>query len=237
MMFWTARVRFPPPPIDNIKLYDMKEMTEITCAYCGKKSLKPLKEIERQKRKGQKLFFCSLSCVAKYKNSDKKKPVVKKICPVCGKEFETSTRKKLNKTYCSRSCASKGSVTDYRRLKAKETGQKLQQAFQGNVAKVKDMMLKREKEKYSLLKEYLCSNLISHDFEFILEDKLYDLALTERKILIEFDGKDHQIKKGGCFENDRVKDQIALNNGWRIERVQVESGELIPVSKIQEFLN
>ena len=216
----------------------MKEMIEITCAYCGKKSLKPAKEIERQKRKGRKKFFCDLSCTAKYKNLDKKKPVVKKVCPVCGKEFETSTRKKLNRTYCSRSCASKGSVTDYRRSKAREVGRELQKKYpSGSVEQIKKIMVSREKRKYAKIEEYLRKENIKHEFEFILGNKLYDLALIDLNILIEFDGKDHQLKKGECFENDRLKDQIATKNGWAIKRVQVLNNEIIPVDKVKECLN
>lgn len=38
---------------------------DIVCNYCGKKSTKKLAEINRQKKKGRKAFYCNLGCAGK----------------------------------------------------------------------------------------------------------------------------------------------------------------------------
>jgi hypothetical protein len=43
----------------------MITMTNIVCAYCGKKSAKRSTEINRQKKKGRKIFYCDRICAGK----------------------------------------------------------------------------------------------------------------------------------------------------------------------------
>ena len=214
----------------------MTNTIKITCAYCGATVKKSAKEIQRQQKKGRLHFYCNLSCAAKHKNEAKKKPEVTKICPICGKEFVTSTRNKRNKTFCSRSCASKGSVTEYRRNRAIEIGKHLSEKYTADVRTVKRMMEKREKYKYSEIETFLQNNNIKYDFEFVLENKLYDLALIDKRVLIEFDGKDHECSKGECFENDKIKDTIALQNNWTLKRIKVKSSEIISCETIKDII-
>lgn len=77
--------------------------TEITCAYCGEKSLKRTAEINRIKRSGRTVFYCNNQCASK-DIQGKKFPRVKKACPTCGSEFESSNAKQALK-FCSQKCA------------------------------------------------------------------------------------------------------------------------------------
>lgn len=43
----------------------MKKTISIICDYCGIESTKNAKEIERQKRKGREIFYCSRNCAGK----------------------------------------------------------------------------------------------------------------------------------------------------------------------------
>ena len=79
-------------------------MTEITCNKCGKKCFKPTKEINRQIKKGKKVFYCSISCATVVSKTTTKK--VKSLCSFCNKEFETTTHKKHRKC-CSKLCVNR----------------------------------------------------------------------------------------------------------------------------------
>lgn len=211
----------------------MKE-TELICSYCGKKFNKDIKEYNRQVKKGRKEFFCSLSCGAKWHNKNKIKPSVEKICPVCGAHFITSTKERYNNTFCSRSCASKGSVTEYRRAKAKESGKMLALNYRGDINSIRALMLKREYFKYKNIDEYLTTNNISHEFEYIIENKLYDLAFLDKRLIIEFDGDDHKYTESAT--NDEIKESIAKKNGWTLVRINVKNNTVIPIDTILEFI-
>ena len=76
-----------------------------------------------------------------------------------------------------------------------------------------------------LLNNYKDENLIREFSEKWTENKKYDYCFPDWKILIELDGPHHFIKvnNGKCplktQKNDRVKDSIAINNGYSIIRV------------------
>lgn len=215
----------------------MKKEIEITCALCGKKVNKPLSEIKRQQKRGRTNFFCCLSCAAKWHNKNKVKPIVKKVCPVCGKEFTTSTAVKKDKTFCSRGCASKGSVTEYRRNKARLVGIALAKKYPLDIHALKRFMESREGHKYANLKEYFESKLVPYEFEFILENKLFDLALPSINTLVEFDGAEHRCHSGECYENDIIKNQLAEKHNWKLVRIPVQSNKVIPVECIKSLLD
>lgn len=211
----------------------MAKEIEITCAWCGKKVHKPLNEINRQRRKGRTNFFCSKSCAAKWHNKTHNTlPIIKKICSVCGKEFETSTAVKKSRTFCSPSCASKGSMTKTRIAACKKGGDFLKKYYPGDVKSAKKLLEKRELNKYEEIREFLDNHCISYEFEYLLEDKLYDLALPDKNILIEFDGAGHGHHSGVYHDNDKLKDQIAKYSGWQLYRIKVQSNSVIPVESI-----
>lgn len=62
--------------------------TKIICATCGKEAIKRATEIERQKKKGKKLFYCDLSCAGKA-NCIHLKPYQEQIKKYAGKKYWT----------------------------------------------------------------------------------------------------------------------------------------------------
>jgi very-short-patch-repair endonuclease len=88
----------------------------------------------------------------------------------------------------------------------------------------------REGWKYNLLKQHLESNNIAHEFEFIIENSIYDLVLFDLKIVIEFDGPYH------AFIDDDPKTQLAINNGWTIHRVKTGTSEELQIDLIKHLI-
>jgi len=207
------------------------------CAWCGKDFVLRNAEYNRAIKMGRHYFFCSLSCVARYRNISnpcRRRPVIK-TCPVCNKEFGAMTGSK-SATFCSRSCASRGSITGKRRRTAKRVG--LANARNMNTAEAKAASLRsREWWKYNDLAIVLGAIGESHTFEFPIkvDEHIYyvfDLALHSRKILVEFDGEYHRYSK----EQDTQKDKIAQEQGWRVLRVLVPGGHPIPMKVIKNIL-
>lgn len=207
----------------------------LICPTCGKEFAKDLAEIKRQrKRKGLEVnFYCSAKCSGIAVGNRARKPTVIKTCPVCGKEFESTTKAK-SATFCSRSCASKGSVNEARR----EAGRKAAAAnFTYDLSQIQYALLTRDGWKYVKLDKYLNSINEPHEFEYILgkyheHARIYDLALTERKILIEFDEPHHRYTE----DDDGLKDEHARKYGFEVKRIQIDTHTVIDPSCIYEFL-
>ena len=90
----------------------------------------------------------------------------------------------------------------------------------------------RERDKYKEIEKYLVSANILHEFEFRLEEKgalrIYDLALLNHNVFIEFDGKYHRCK--AQRQDDIFKDTFAKKQGWSVYRIETD-GE-IPKEKV-----
>jgi very-short-patch-repair endonuclease len=87
-----------------------------------------------------------------------------------------------------------------------------------NLISTAETLKLREAWKYVLLKEVLVKKGIRHEFEFELGEKCFDLALPDRKILVEFDGPDHKHRKQAV--EDLKKDKLAEAKGFRVLRVE-----------------
>lgn len=128
------------------------------------------------------------------------------------------------------SCASKGSVTDKRRNCARKISLKSKK----NLISVSQTLKRREAWKYVKLKKLLTFLEEPYEFEKEIGKYVFDLALIERKILIEFDGDDHstpfQKKK------DRIRDKFAKKKGWKVKRVSVKANLIIPVEILYDIL-
>jgi very-short-patch-repair endonuclease len=206
---------------------------ELNCAWCGKVFFILVKEYHRQIRKGREVFFCGLSCAASFRNETVGAKIlpVNKECPVCHRVFQSDTSSKAA-TFCSRSCASKGSVTEYRRQKAREMG--LQNQGILTIDMTAASLRTREAWKYAALEEYLTNIGEPFQFEYPIDDAIFDLALTRRKMLVEFDSDYHE--SSSQQERDLEKDETARTNGWTLERVRVARNMPIHPSVIRDVL-
>jgi len=202
----------------------------ITCSWC-KREFNILEiEYRRQNKKGRNKFFCCRSCASKYKGELFRCKEVTKICPVCDNEFQSSTSKKAS-TFCSRVCASKGSVTDFRRQRARETGHKNKNNLQYSPQEIANTLRNREWWKYEKLYSYLTTLNIPHQFEYPIDNNIHDLALINKKIIIEFDGREHGSKE--YLSNDSQRDKKAQDQGWIVYRINVSSAEVIDPALIK----
>lgn len=201
--------------------------TIITCHWCKKQVDRPTNEVNRQLRNGATRFFCSGSCARKYGNSlrDDLRINVTKICPHCKNSFDTMTGCK-EPTYCSRKCASAASVTPTRREAARRNNNlshSLEQSANG--------LRTREMWKYENLQHYLTQNGIVHQFEYCVGTGIYDLAIFEKHLLIEFDGPYHQQRLQR--QKDAAKDTQAIELGWCVVRIPVEQEYVFPPAILQ----
>jgi very-short-patch-repair endonuclease len=62
---------------------------------------------------------------------------------------------------------------------------------------------------------------------------IFDLALPERKVLVEFDGPNHV---GVESQRDEEKDTIAKSEGWQLTRIAVPPNTVIPPSVLRTVL-
>ena len=157
-------------------------LVEISCAFCREKVDKPAGEVKRSRKRSRPLF-CSRSCSAKAANAPRKAVEITKACPTCGKTFRSSTHAKAA-TYCSRSCASKGSMSESRRAAQRAGGKKAA----GNLLPLAEVLKRREAWKYVDLQEVLISSRRAFEFEYAVGGYVFDLALLDEKVLVEFDG-------------------------------------------------
>lgn len=190
----------------------------VSCWRCGAEVFKESGEVNRARRLGRNLF-CSLSCVAQYANGPRQSRTLAMACPTCGVTFETSTHNKA-KRHCSRSCASKGSMTEGRRAAQRAAGLEHAKNLMASTAEV---LKRREAWKYAPLEEALRDR--PHEFEYQLGKYVFDLALFDTNVLVEFDGPYHDWTKQR--EVDRDKERVAAQHGFTIERRRVQQAAVI----------
>jgi very-short-patch-repair endonuclease len=199
------------------------EFTSMSCWWCEKEFQLRTSEYNRWIKKGRNFFFCGRSCTAYYRNSKKENTVVLiiKTCPYCKNEFQSSTAKKSS-TFCSRRCASAGSVTEYRRMIAK-------QSTGGNftINQIAAGLRVRESWKYEQIKQELLNKHETFEFEYVLPggNYIYDLALLDKKIFVEFDSPYH--KEAKSKERDIKKDIYAEKFGWKVIRIKTKFNTVI----------
>jgi very-short-patch-repair endonuclease len=196
--------------------------TEENCAECGGKFKIPTKEWKRRTNKGITRFFCSLSHSAIYFNRSRQKPVVKiiKKCEYCGANFEIELGGHESR-FCCRSHASFGSVTEARRAASRLSGKIYGQINKINfIGMLPKAMKKREAFKYELLKQFLESEGIIHEFEFGIGSRSFDLCVPSKMLLIEFDGAEHRSEKG--LADDAKKDRLATSKGFKVIHLAIE---------------
>lgn len=203
----------------------MQKKEEITCRHCGKTALKRKSELNRWRKKGRDYFFCCGKCSAQWISQQRPdlRRDISKTCPVCGSSFATISGSR-EATFCSRSCASAGSVSEYRIQRAIESGAvNLIQSGEIRAAALRS----RESWKYVAVQNDLIKNHVRHQFEYSLPGSrnIFDLALFDSKLLVEFDGPDH--KDISQIKRDRQRDATAAASGWFVIRISVNANEQI----------
>ena len=201
------------------------QKVKIFCNYCGNEVFKEPKEINRQlKKNANAKFYCNNTC----SGLDKGKYIIKQ-CPVCNNYFECKiSNKRTNKTFCSRECASAGSITKARIEAGRKVG--LLHNASNSLDLTASSLRSRESWKYKKIKQYLIDNKINYQFEYVIEKFIYDLALIDLKILIEFDGPYHE------WLDDNNKDILALSYNWKIIRIKTEPNTEIEIDKLVRIL-
>jgi very-short-patch-repair endonuclease len=197
---------------------DLKKV-EIQCDGCGAKVLKSASEFNRSKRLGRKMF-CSLSCTALTMNAPRKSKEIIMVCPGCGKTFITTTHNKA-KRHCSRSCASSSSMSEERRS-SQRLGGILQK---GNLLTASETLKRREKWKYSAIRDVLVNNNRKFELEYKIEEYVFDLALLDVRILVEFDGPYHFCETQKKL--DQEKELTAKKYGFSVVRRKVIAAKII----------
>lgn len=193
-------------------------LVEIICVGCGKTVQKPVGEVIRSRKLGRRLF-CSCSCAATTGNLSKRSVEVVKTCPVCGVSFKSSTGRRA-KSFCSRSCASKGSMNEDRREAQRQAGREKIQ----NLLSPAETLRLRESWKYTALREVLSENGRDFEFEYELGEYVFDLALLDTRVVVEFDGDYH---RGQQIQVDDLKDRAAMDAGFTVVRRAVEVASVI----------
>lgn len=200
----------------------MPNLIEIQCEICGDTVKRLQGEVNRSRRLGRRLF-CSRSCSAEASNIPRRSKEFVTTCPFCGDDFVTSTLNRA-KTFCSRSCASKGSLTEKSMKARRESGFKSRK----NLLSAVECLRLREGWKYAALREHLGDRL--YQFEFEIKECVFDLALLDVQVLVEFDGKYHGSAKQRVRDAD--KDKVAAEAGFKVVRRRVEQSTVISPATI-----
>ena len=226
----------------------MPNMIQLICATCGKPFERYRSEYNAMQRvKPGCKVFCSRRCSALASPRSQvrtEKGEVERICIVCGKVFIAKYRKSAeNKSkwvtegtyFCSRGCASRGSVTNYRRQRARETGLATlgSKPYQEVLKDARNCLLKREGYRYKDAEQYLIDHNIPYEFEYIIEDRIFDLYLPSINTIVEFDEPCHTGVESDAI--DLLKDEIAKNHGMKIVRIRIQTKEIISTTLIESL--
>jgi very-short-patch-repair endonuclease len=204
--------------------------TVVVCEFCGKQVTKDAKEVTRSLKLGRK-FFCNNSCGAKFGNKKRHSyGTVERLCALCGKAFTTTENPRKMGSFCSRSCASKAStsLTEKRIEAARASGR----ANQGNLWKPAQTLKAREMWKYVELEKAL--ELVPHEFEYALGNYVFDLALFDVSILVEFDGRYHNFVPQQTV--DAEKEALANSLGFSVVHVKTDDTMVIPHTALSTLL-
>lgn len=85
------------------------------------------------------------------------------------------------KRFCCRSCASKGSVNEKRRQAGKQAAKNNFTPETYGIKNIQNLLRLREAWKYEDIKKYLDNLNVNYEFEYIIENYIYDLALIDKK--------------------------------------------------------
>lgn len=144
-------------------------------------------------------------------------------CKSCGvssakpaKEIARQRRNGRQSFYCSRGCAAGHTNVAYRPLAERPFTIKDQ-------AKI---AMRREGWKYAKLEAYLKRKGAKFCFEKPIGKYVCDLVLPTHKIVVEFDGDDHQ--RNDTREADAKRDRYLVGKGYQVVRIPVPTNTVIP---------
>ena len=83
------------------------------------------------------------------------------------------------------------------------------------------------------LKEVLEKAKIKHVFEYRIGRYIFDLALLDLKIVVEFDGRYHRCTTQQ--KSDRKKDEVAKGKGFIVVRREVQTASVIHPDTIRDL--
>lgn len=161
-------------------------------------------------------------------------------CANCGsvflkenKELNRRLRAGVEEFYCSLSC---GAYASNSRPEKQESNRESARRMCAKVNKNPHLVAKAHRHsqgwKYEELHALLVEKGVVHKFEYPLIDangtiRLYDLALRDCRTLVEFDGPHHRTDSEYRNSVDALKDELAVSNGWKIVRIDVEPNAII----------
>ena len=93
----------------------------------------------------------------------------------------------------------------------------------------------REAWKYENIRNVLNSLNISHEFEYRLKGGyIYDLALFDKKVFVEFDARYHDQEKQQSIDDE--KDKFAQCYGWSVVRIKTPTNCVIDAASVENIL-
>jgi very-short-patch-repair endonuclease len=169
--------------------------------------------------------FCSVKCVNENKigkplQGKKTRHNFKFTCKECGViKHNQQLNRILNAKFCSHTCR----AINY---------------LKSNTTKTKPE---------SLFENILQKNNISYEYQYRLENKIYDFYIPRKKLLIEIDGifwhaKDYHERlvefeelrytQQHVVRNDEIKTRIAIDNGFKLIRIWETDVETFNISEL-----
>lgn len=106
-------------------------------------------------------------------------------------------------------------------------------ATRQNLQTAAETLKQREAWKYVALKKALLKKGREFEFEYQIKNFIFDLALLDSKILIEFDGQDHKSKQQQSI--DSKKRETAETAGFHVVHRNIQPMTIIDPSIITEI--
>lgn len=102
-----------------------------------------------------------------------------------------------------------------------------------NLITATDTLRRREAWKYEEVKAFLLSQKREFEFAYTVSGGIFDLALTDKKVLVEFDGPYHRDRTQAA--KDEIKTAAAQQEGFTVVRRTVPASSVIPASLIHDL--
>jgi len=101
-----------------------------------------------------------------------------------------------------------------------------------NLLSPAETLKQREAWKYAALEKVLREADRDFEFEYQVGGFVFDLALLDEKVLVEFDGPHH---RGDEAERDKHKEKMAKKRGFVVVRREVKAASVISPDTIKEL--